>query len=108
VAAKDAARLGERGEGPDRERLGKQPLPQLVGSADRVQRRVQDRDAVAQALGLLQAMRGEEDRHAAPAEAVDQLMDVASGDRIQAGGRLVEEQHIRVAEQRPRQGDPLA
>ncbi len=41
-------------------------------------------------------------------EPVDQLVDVAGGDRIQAGGRLVEEQHLRVAEQRPRQRDPLA
>ena len=42
------------------------------------------------------------------AELVDQLVDVSGGDRVQAGGRLVEEQHLRVAEQRPRQGDPLA
>ena len=35
-------------------------------------------------------------------------MDVPGGDRIQAGSRLVEEQHLRVAEQRPGQGDPLA
>ena len=53
-------------------------------------------------------MRGEEDRHAALAELVDQLVDVAGGDRVEAGGRLVEEQHLRVAEQRPGQGDPLA
>ena len=53
-------------------------------------------------------MRGEEDRDAAPAQVVDQLVDVPGGDRIQAGGRLVEEQHLGVAEQRPGQGDPLA
>jgi hypothetical protein len=107
-AAEDAPRLGERDEGADRERLGEQLLAQLVGSADRAQRRVQDRDAVAEAFGLLEAMGRQEDRHTALAELGDQLMDVAGGGRIQAGGRLVEEQHLRVAEQRPGQGDPLA
>ena len=62
---------------------------------------------VAEALGLVEAVRREEDRDAALAELVNQLVDVASGDRIQARRRLVEEQHLRVAEQRPRQGDPL-
>ena len=38
----------------------------------------------------------------------DQLMDVPGCDRVEAGGRLVEEQHLRVAEQRSGQGDPLA
>jgi hypothetical protein len=37
----------------------------------------------------------------------DQLVHVAGGDRIQPGGRLVEEQRRRVAEQRPGQRDPL-
>jgi hypothetical protein len=107
-AAEDVVRVGERGERPDGEGLGEQPLAQLVGSADRAQGGVQDRDAVAQAFGLLEAMGGEEDRHAAPAELVDQLVDLAGGDRVQAGGRLVQEQQLRVAEQRPGQGDPLA
>ena len=107
-AAEDAARVGERDEGPDRERPGEQLVAQLVGPADGAQRRVQDRDTVAEALGLLQAMGGEEDRHPALAERVDQLVDLAGGDRVQAGRRLVQEQHLRVAEQRPGQGDPLA
>jgi hypothetical protein len=107
-AGKDIARLGQRDERLDGERLGEEPLPQLVGSADRAQRRVQDRDAVAEALGLLEAVRREEDRHAAAAERGDQLMDVSSDGRIQAGGRLVEEQHLRVAEQGSGQGDSLA
>jgi hypothetical protein len=80
----------------------------LVGPADGAQGRVQDRDPVAQAFGLLQAVGGEEDRHAALAEPVDQLVDVVGGGRVQAGGGLVEEQHLRVGQQRPGQGDPLA
>ena len=106
--AKTRPGSGSGDEGPDRERLGEQLVAQLVGPADRAQGRVQDRDPVAEPLGLLEAVRGEEDRHAAAAELVDQLVDVAGGDRVQAGGRLVEEQHLRVAEQRPGQGDPLA
>ena len=39
---------------------------------------------VADALGLVEAVRGEEDRHAALAEPVDQCFDVACGDRVQA------------------------
>ena len=63
---------------------------------------------MAEALSLLEAVGGEEDRDAALAEVVDQVVDVAGGGGVQAGGRLVEEQHLRVAEQRPGQGDPLA
>jgi hypothetical protein len=53
-------------------------------------------------------MGGEEDRHAASAEPVDQLVHLAGGHRIETRGRLVEEQDLRLAEQRPRQCDPLA
>ena len=105
-AAEDAVRIRERGERPDGQCLGEQPLAELVGATDRAQGRVEDRDAVAEPLGLVETVRREEDRDPAPAEPVDQLVDVASGDRIQAGGRLVEEQHLRVAEQRPRQARP--
>src|ERR1022692_680087 len=104
----DAAGLREGNEGPDRERLGEQPVAQLGGPADRAQGCVQDGDPVAQALGLFEAMRGEEDRDAAAAELGDQLVHVPGRDRVQAGGRLVEEQHPRVVEQGPGQGDPLA
>jgi hypothetical protein len=38
----------------------------------------------------------------------DQLVNLASGDRVEADGRLVKEQDLRIAEQRPGQGDPLA
>ena len=40
----------------------------------------------------------QEDRDAALAKLVDQLVDLAAGDRIQPGGRLVEEQHLRVTQ----------
>ena len=50
----------------------------------------------------------EEDRDAALAQAIDQLMDVPGSRRVQAGGRLIEEQDLRVTEQRAGQGNPLA
>jgi len=53
-------------------------------------------------------VRRQEDRDAALAQLFDQLVDIARGDRVKPGCRLVEEQHLRVAEQRPRQRDALA
>ena len=53
-------------------------------------------------------MGGEKDRDAPLAKPIDQFVDLSSGNRVEAGGRLVEEQHLRVAEQRPRQRDLLA
>ncbi|HEY2077068.1 MAG TPA: hypothetical protein VGH53_12100 [Streptosporangiaceae bacterium] len=104
----NAARVGERDEGRDRERPGEQLVAELVGPADPAQSRAQDSGAVAEALGLLEAVGGNEDRDAAPAQLVDQLVDVAGGGRVRAGGRLVEKQHLGVAEQRPGQVEPLA
>jgi len=80
----------------------------LVRPADRAQRRVQDRDSVAEAFGFFESVGREEDGHAPPPELINQFVHVAGRDRVQSGGRLVEEQHLRVAEQRPCQGDPLA
>ena len=107
-ATEDGRRLGERRERPDRQGLREEPVAELRGRADRAQGRVQDRHPVAQPLGFLESMGRQEDRDAALAEPVDQLVDTARGDRVQAGGRLVEEEDLRLAEERPRKGDPLA
>ena len=58
----------ERRARPDHERLREQPLAELLGTSDHPQGRVQDRDPVAQPLGLLEPVGGEEDRHAALAQ----------------------------------------
>jgi hypothetical protein len=81
-AGEDAARLGERSQRPDGERPGEQPLAELVGPADRAQRGVQDRDAVAEALGLRQPVRRQEDRDAPAAQLADQLVHVPRGCRV--------------------------
>jgi len=46
-ASEDLAGVSEGGGGPDREPSGEQPLAKLARSADRAQRRVQDRHSVA-------------------------------------------------------------
>ena len=66
------------------------------------------RDAIAQLVGLLHVVRGEDDRGAALRQVGDDPVQVARGARIQSARRLVEEEHLRVVEQRPREQQPLA
>ena len=63
---------------------------------------------MAQPLGLLQPVRGEEDRHAPLSKRGDQPVDLAACHRVKARRRLVEEQHGGVVEQRSRQRDALS
>jgi hypothetical protein len=63
-----AVRVDQRCDGPNGQRPDEQPVAQLGGSADGTQCRVQDRDAIAQALGLRQMMCGQEDRRATATE----------------------------------------
>ena len=81
--------------------------PQLVGPADGPQARVHDRHPVAQPFGLFQPVRGEEDRDAALTQPGDQVVHLVRRHRVKARGRLVEEHHRRVVEQRPGQRRPL-
>ena len=69
---------------------------------------VEDGDAVAETLGFLEPVGGEKDGDAAFAQAVDQLVHLAGCDRIETGGRLVEEDDRRIAEQRACERDALA
>jgi hypothetical protein len=62
---------------------------------------------MAQPLGHLQPVRGEEDRHPPLAQRADQPVNLPRGHGVKAGGRFVKEQHDRVVEQRPRQRDAL-
>ena len=61
---------------------------------------VHHRDAVA-ALGLVHEMGGEEDGHAVVARQVDQRApEAVARDRVDARGRLVEDQHVRLVQHR--------
>jgi ABC-2 type transport system ATP-binding protein len=55
---------------------------------------VDDRDPVGQDVGLLEVLGGEEDGHAAADELGDHVPHVRAAARVQAGRRLVEEEHV--------------
>jgi hypothetical protein len=75
--------------------------------ADQHLARMHQRDAVA-ALGLVHEMRRDEDRHAVLPRQVDEdLPERVARDRVDAGGRLVEDQHLRRVDHRHREREPL-
>ncbi len=65
----------------------------------------EDRDAVAERLGLAQVVRGEQDRlacHGASARSAMNSRSVDRGRGVEAARRLVHEQDRRIVQQRPR------
>ena len=65
-----------------------------------------DRHAVAQRLGLVEVVRGEQDRLAELLQRADRLPRGAPRRRVEAGGRLVEEDQLGVADEREREVQP--
>jgi hypothetical protein len=56
---------------------------------------VEDQDAVGELLGLVQVVGGEQDRGLALlGEAVDEVVEVSPGSRVEPGGGLVQEQQL--------------
>ncbi len=72
---------------------GEELLAQLVGSSDAAERGVEDGDTVTEPLGLLETVRGQEDRHAPVLEPYDELVDLSGGDGVKSRGGFVQEQH---------------
>ena len=68
---------------------------------------VDDGDAVAEPLGLVHVMRREQHRPAARAEPEDDVPELPPRLRVQARGGLVEEEHVRIADQRAGDGEAL-
>ena len=68
---------------------------------------VDDRHAVAQRRGLLHVVGGQEDGSAARAKAVQHAPELSARLRVEAGRRLVEEEHIGTADERAGDGEPL-
>ena len=64
------------------------------------------RQPVGQRLGFVHVVRGEHDRGALRAQVAHQVPGVAAGGRVEAGGRLVQEQQFRAADQAERQVQP--
>ena len=57
-----------------------------------------DRDAVAQALRLVEVVGREQDRQlVAVAQAGDHVEQLVADPRVEPDGRLIEEQHLRLA-----------
>ena len=67
---------------------------------------VDDPDAVGELLGLLEVLRGEEDGRAVLVQRAHLAPKRGAAGRVQAGGRLVEEQHVRAVHERQRQVEP--
>ena len=63
-----------------------------------------DPDAVGELIGLLEVLGGQEDRRALVVELLDLLPDRLAADRVEAGGRLVEEEDARARGRAPRRG----
>ena len=68
---------------------------------------VDDRDPLAEGVGLLHVVRREEDRLALAVEVAEDLPEVDAGLRVDARGRLVEEEHARPVRERARDHQPL-
>ena len=69
---------------------------------------VEHGDPVGELVGLVEVLRGEEDGDAAGDEIADHLPHRVTAARVQARGRLVEEDQLRVAHERHRQVEPAA
>jgi hypothetical protein len=69
---------------------------------------VQHSDPVGELVGLLEVLRGEEDGDAARDQVPHDLPHAAAAARVQPGGRLVEEDHPRGADQGHREVQPPA
>ena len=68
---------------------------------------VHDRDAVAEPLGLVEVVRREQNRdRAAGSQASDHLEQLVADARVEPDGRLVEEEHLRLGNERPRDLEP--
>jgi len=99
-STEDRLRIVQRRVNPHVQGSLEQLRAQLVRPADQSQRRVQDRHPVAQPLGLLKPVRGQEDRHPALAKRGDLFTPLLAGWSIWVGIAIsARSTDIRVAQQ---------
>ncbi len=67
---------------------------------------VDHRDLVGQLVGLLEVLGREQQRRALPHLVADDLPHAEAAARVEPGGRLVEEEQLRPADQRARKVEP--
>ena len=68
---------------------------------------VDDRDLLAQCLGFLHVVRGQQDRLPLGVQHPQDVPEVGPGLRVEPCGRLVQEEHVRPVHQGPRDQQPL-
>ena len=115
VDAPDAAQAAERGDDvggrargqPDRQALRAQGRAQPGGRVDPHEAGPDERDAVAQPVGLVEIVRGEDDGAARRAQLLDRLADDEHGLRVERRGGFVEEHDGRIVEQGARDRELL-
>ena len=91
----------------DLEALAADPVLELVGGALGDHRTVVDhRDRVGQAVGLVEVLRRQQHGRALGHQALDHLPQAQPAARVEAGRRLVEEQHRRLGDERGREVEP--
>src|SRR5690606_28486829 len=92
--------------------IARRMVPQVCGTAERshrLRRYVQEQCAVRDPEDALEVMRHDDDgRTEARLQLEDQVVETARTDRVEAGRRLVEEQHIRIERDRARECRALA
>ena len=85
----------------DLEALAADAVLELVGRAlgDHAAA-VDDGDEVGEAVGLVEVLRGQQDRRALGHQALDRRPHLEAAARVEAGRRLVEEEHGRAGDER--------
>lgn len=68
---------------------------------------IHDRDAVAEAFGLIHIVGGEDDRASGGAELLDEIPELAARLRVETGRRLIEEEKLGVADEGARERETL-
>src|SRR2546430_12639494 len=101
AVAQRGERRGDAALDANLDQLPAKASEQRSGSVERDDpARVDDRDAIAEPLGLLEVVSGQQDGQlAAAAEAGDHLEKLGPNARIEANRRLVEKKHARVRDE---------
>ena len=87
---------------------GSEPLPQVRWCVEHDQPLLEHRDAVRLPLGFVEIVRRQQDRASRRPSSIEHPPHAAGDFGIQARRRLVEQQHVRIVEQRAAEGDLLA
>src|ERR1035437_5768681 len=98
----DLLQLGLRLHGGrERHTVAERVLDLLDPAVEELLRPVDQRDPVAHLLGLLEDVRGEDDRLPLPLELGEEVLQEDDVHRVESGEGLVQDQYLRVVDDRP-------